>query len=146
MYRRITAFVFVAVLAVAGAAGVQAQATDTPDATVQVGWWKQHMGSQLAVSLRSPVASIRQQALQHVNYFAANARGEVDLSATVPALTEIYEADGHEGMRIMALTALHAIGGDAIMRYLRETVQDETSLRIRQLTLAALSTQGAEAL
>lgn len=139
MSKRITVYVFIVALAVAGTAEVRAQAADVSDHSAQVGWWKQNLGDQLAASLKSPVPAIQQQALQHVNYFAANADDEIDLAATVPALSTIYETAEHERMRIMALTALHAIGGETIAQYLRERVQQETSPRIRRLTLAAIA-------
>ena len=55
------------------------------------------------------------------------------------ATLDIYETDDNEGLRILALTSLNAIGHRSIMMYLSDTVQRESSPRVRALTLAALA-------
>lgn len=96
------------------------------------------LGYQLAESLESPIDQIKEQSLQHITFFATNYSNKVDLDIAVPELLKIYESD-KEDYRILALTALHAIGNTEAMAFLSDSVQDEQSTRVRELTLAALA-------
>ncbi len=146
--RRFYAYLLAGVLALAGAAPALAQAPDAPPTTAEtihnltaVGW--ANLGIQLTLSLDSPVEQIRQETLQHINFFATHYGDRVDFARAVPRLLRIYETDATEGYRIMALTALHAIGDAGAMQYLREALRWERSERVRRLTLAALADYAA---
>lgn len=135
---RFAAYLFVAAIALGSAAPALAQQTESSFATKTPAQWEQ-LSRQLVASLDSPVLQVRQGALQHINFFATNLRDQIDLDEAVPKLIDIYETDTNEGLRILALTGLHAIGDASVMRYLSETVRTETSPRVRALTLAALA-------
>ena len=134
--KRFIAYLFAATVLLGSTAPAFAQNTEfaTKDATA----WKQ-LSRQLVESLDSPIDQIKLGTLQHINFFAAYYKDQVDLSEAVPSLIDIYETDDHEGLRILALTSLNAIGDRSIMVYLSETVQRESSPRVRALTLAALA-------
>ena len=134
--KRVIAYFFVLAIAFAGTAPAFAQTTDF--ATKDADEWKQ-LSLQLVESLDSPIAQVKQGTLQHINFFATYHKEDVDLSVAVPKLIDIYETDDNEGSRILALTALNAIGDRSIMIYLSETVNSEPSPRVRALTLAALA-------
>ncbi len=145
---RFSVLLLVGVLAFTGAA--TAQPLDPASTTAQairqmdaVQW--RHLSRQLTRSLDSPVAQIRQEAMQHINFFATHYGDRVDFTSAVPELLRIYDADATEGYRIMALAALHAIGDEGAMQYLRQAVQWERSERVRKLTLAALADHVAQA-
>ena len=133
--KRVIAYLFIVAVAFAGTAPAFAQ---NDFATKDANEWKQ-LSRQLVESLDSPIDQVKQGTLQHVNFFATYHKDDVDLSAAVPKLIDIYETDDNEGFRILALTSLHAIGDRSIMHYLSETVQRESSPRVRTLTLAALA-------
>ena len=134
--KRIAAFLFAAfvLLGSTTTAFAQTNAFDTKDATE----WKK-LGQQLVTSLDSPIAQVQQGTLQHINFFATYHKDDVDLTEAVPKLIEIYETDDNEGLRILALTSLNAIGDRSIMHYLSESVERESSPRVRALTMAALA-------
>ena len=132
----------VGLLILAGAAPVHAQDASVTSAKhiqamTPVAW--QNLSIELTLGLDAPEVAIRQQSLQLVTFFATNYHDQIDLQRALPRLLRIYETDAEEGYRIMALTALHAIGDASTMAYLRERVRQETSPRVRLLTLAALA-------
>ena len=134
--KRVFAYLFAVTVLFVGTAPAFAQ--DTDFATKDASEWKQ-LSRQLVESLDSPILQVKQGTLQHINFFATYHKDHVDLSVAVPKLIDIYETDDNEGLRILALTSLHAIGDRSTMLYLSDTVQRETSPRVRALTLAALA-------
>ena len=140
--KRLAAYLFVFAVALAGTAPAFAQDADTPYATMDAAQWEQ-LSQQLTQSLDSPIAQIKLETLQHINFFATHYSDEVDLTGAVTKLIEIYEDDTEEGFRILALTSLHALGDRSVMLYLSDVVQTEQSPRVRQLTLAALADYNA---
>ena len=140
--QRLAAFFFVFAVALSATAPAFAQDADTPYATMDAQQWKQ-LSQQLTQSLDSPVAQIKLETLQHINFFASHYSEKIDLTGAVTKLIEIYEDDTEEGFRILALTSLHALGDRSVMLYLSEAVQVEQSPRVRQLTLAALADYNA---
>ncbi len=140
--KRLAAYLFVFAVALAGTAPAFAQDADTPYATMDAAQWKQ-LSQQLTLSLDSPIAQIKQETLQHVNFFATYHNDKIDLTEAVTKLIGIYEDDTEEGFRILALTSLHALGDRSVMRYLSDVVRTEQSPRVRHLTLAALADYNA---
>ena len=135
--KRFAAYLFAAFVLLGStttAFGQTTDAFDTKDATQ----WK-NLEQQLVASLDSPIAQVKQETLQHINFFATYHKDNVDLGEAVPKLIEIYETDDNEGFRILALTSLNAIGDRSIMHYLSESVDREPSSRVRALTMAALA-------
>lgn len=135
---RFTTCLMVGLLSVALTAPAFAQASKQLVTPEGPSWWAQNLGEQLAALLDSPVEASKQQGLQHCLHFGSLYSHEIDLSAAVPKLLEIYDKDPVEGYRIMALSALHEIGDPESMFVLLERVNQETSPRVRRLTLATL--------
>ena len=140
--KRLTAYLFVFAVALAGTAPAFAQNADSRYATMNGLQWKQ-LSQQLTLSLDSPIAQIKLETLQHVNFFATYYSDKIDLTEAVTTLIDIYENDREEGLRILALTSLHALGDRSVMMYLSDVVQTEQSPRVRRLTLAALAEYNA---
>jgi len=140
----LTTCLMVGLLSVALAAPTFAQASKQLVTPEGPSWWAQNLGEQLATLLDSPVEANKQEGLQHCLHFAALYSDEIDLSAAVPKLLEIYDKDPVEGYRIMALSALHEIGDQESMFALLEQVAQETSPRVRRLTLATLASYAQE--
>ncbi len=140
--KRLAAYLFIFAVALATTTPVFAQDADTPYATMNGLQWKQ-LSQQLTLSLDSPIAQIKQETLQNINFFATYHNDKIDLTEAVTKLIKIYEDDAEEGFRILALTSLHALNDRSVMRYLSEVVRTEQSPRVRQLTLAALADYNA---
>ena len=134
--KRVAAYLFAVAVLFGSTAPALAQDTDL--ATKDASEWKQ-LSHQLVESLASPILQVKQGTLQHINFFATYHKDDVDLTVAVPKLIDIYETDDNEGLRILALTSLHAIGDRSTMMYLSDIVQREASPRVRALTLAALA-------
>lgn len=87
-------------------------------APVKVGYWKTRAAAQQVALLRSRNAAIRAQAMQNIIVLSVHRPGEIDLSATVPALLGIYADDPSEQHQIMAVSALWAVGDEDDLRAL----------------------------
>jgi hypothetical protein len=81
---------------------------------------------------------VRERAMQNIIFFA-HTYPDVDFTRAVSGLYKIYQRDEHENHRIMALSALSAIGNRNVMDLLREDVSQEQSERVRRYTLYALA-------
>ena len=141
--KRLSAYLFVFAVALAGTTSAFAQEAETSVVTKNAQEGAQ-LSRQLILALDSPIDQIKLETLQLINFLAAFHSDEVDLTEAVPKLIEIYEIDATEGYRILALTGLHAMGERSVMRYLSETVRTERSPRVRALTLAALADYNAK--
>lgn len=113
------------------------------DAITEVPTWVANIGEQLNAELTSPVETIRHAALRHIAYFAYFYGDDLDLTATLPQLLEIYENDPSERCRMISVAALHAIGDETAMQDLRRMAvmdfEEGPSTRLHLVTLAALS-------
>ena len=67
--KRLAAYLFIVAVALAATPPVFAQDADTPYATMNGLQWKQ-LSQQLTLSLDSPIAQIKQETLQNINFFA----------------------------------------------------------------------------
>lgn len=103
-----------------------------------VEWWG-NLEHQLAASLTSRIDDVRHQALVLTITFAVRYPERMDLRRAVPPLAYMYAKEEDERHRVMALSALHAIGGTFSMQLLAEAAGSQTSARVRQLTNAALA-------
>lgn len=93
---------------------------------------------QLKEQLVSRTRSEREQALQQVIFLAHTQGFAYDFTEAVPELLAIYDRDLDEAYRIMALSALHAIGDGPAMAHLYERSAMESNRRVLVLTLVAL--------
>ena len=101
-------------------------------------WWKA-LGTQLALTLDRPVNQVAEVSLQNVIYFATNHRDRVDLRDAAPLLMNIYRNHELIGFRMMALSALHAIGDEEHLREAFVVALRSDSDRVRKMARAALA-------
>lgn len=83
--------------------------------------WKANFAGQLMTLLESPNASMREDGLQHIVFFSTVYPKQIDMKGTVPGLKRIYESDGNEAHRILALTALLAVDDAGARKYLAKS-------------------------
>ncbi len=100
-------------------------------------WWRA-LEQQLVLSLQFTDAATREKAMQNIIYFATHHGDKVNLRKAAPPLLTLYRYGGDSNVRVLALTALHAIGDDAAMRELFREVRHEESEWVRRMTIAAL--------
>ncbi len=101
-------------------------------------WWKALRKGHTRL-LGSSDEQVKERAMQNIIYFAKTYRDHVDFTRATPKLYKIYRSDENEAYRIMALSALHAIGNRNAMRLLREDVSLEQSERVRKQILYVLA-------
>lgn len=117
-----------------------AQSTEAAPESAPV--WVRNLGPQINEGLTSSSEAVRNNALNHLAYFAYF-YDDVDWSDALPTLLDIYKNDESEQCRLMAVAALHAIGDESAMQDLRHAVEldfgNDASMRLELVTLAALA-------
>lgn len=106
-------------------------------ATRSRAWWR-GLEQQLVLSLQFTDAPTREKAMQNLIYFATHHGDKLNLRKAAPPLLTLYRYGGTSNVRVLALTALHAIGDDQAMRELFREVRQEESPWVRRMTLAVL--------
>lgn len=101
-------------------------------------WWKQLRNEHLA-ALRSADPALREQALRNVIYFRTHYPEQARFRRISGTVYEIYRLDRDEPTRLLALSALSALGDDDTMRQLARDVRLERSPRVRRLANHALA-------
>jgi hypothetical protein len=101
-------------------------------------WWRA-LESQLVLSLDRPADRVAEVSLQNVIYFATNHRDRVDLGEAAPLLMNVYRNHDLVGFRMMALSALHAIGDENYLREAYAAARRGDSDRVRKMARAALA-------
>lgn len=105
------------------------------------GWnksqWKA-LRKQLDRLTEVPAGQIDAVTMQNIIYFATYFPYKAKLGKTSSNLLEVYQTHEREDYRILALSALHAIGDPVSMEMLHENVDAEPSARVRRITLAVL--------
>lgn len=140
--RRCAAFgLVIAVGLGAGLPAAHAQQRLAPEGTTletRDALWKSQLAWQLTEMLAYELPNIRAQALQQIIFLAGSRDEAYDFVPAVPSILAIYERDPDESVRVMALSALRAIGDDGSMKRLQARVEGEPSKRVKLLTLAVL--------
>lgn len=117
-----------------------AQSTaEEPVATVDEASWPAHFGEQLRVLLEAPDVERQTKAMDLILRYARNSELEINFQPVVRPLFTIYERDSHEGRRLLALSALEAIGTESVLERLAAGVQQESSERVRRHTVRVLT-------
>ena len=101
-------------------------------------WWSL-LDRQLLATLDVPAATVDQTALQNVIYFATHHADKLALERAVPHLLDVYRTHPDERFRMMALSALYALGDEDGMTRLYRLLGREASERVRRMTVAVLN-------
>lgn len=127
----------------------QPASAQSTDAAAQPQWpqpepvWATIFEQQVNHLLNTPDAERQNGAMQLIVQYApvTNADGEevFNFGFAASDLLTIYQTESNPQRRILALSALNAIGDEATMRTLAQLVQHEPSERIRRHTLYVLS-------
>ncbi len=101
-------------------------------------WWNA-LESQLLLMLDRPVEQVDENVLRNVIFFAHNHSERLQLGKASTKLLKIYKDREDTGYRILALAALHAVGGEEELREAYRIARAENSERIFRMTRAALA-------
>lgn len=99
--------------------------------------WAADTGLRLAEQMRSDAVEIRSGAIEQTHYIATF-HPDVDLSATVPALVDVYKTDPVPRYRLAAVATLHALGDDHGMRAVSAHLTEQTDRYVQIVSIAAL--------
>ena len=134
-----TIFLLIAAVLFAPLTGRAQDRADSAGEPTSVPIWVQNFGKQLRTTLESGNPATRDQALQHITYFASFYEEEIDFSDAVPTLVDLYRNDNDANVRLHALVALYAIGDKKGMQQVRQSMHDQRwPPRLKLVTLAAL--------
>lgn len=100
--------------------------------------WKK-LRSQLLKTIHTAKGAEWEHAVQQTIFLALFFNDKINLNRASLDLLESYILDRNEAHRIMALTAIHAIGNSDILGRLAQRVNTEESNKVRRLTIAALA-------
>lgn len=113
--------------------------TAAPQDSLEIVSWPEHFGEQVQTLLRTGDAERQEKAVRLVLEYAGRDDLSIDFRPAEPELIRLYEEAGDESLRIMALNALSAVGGELSMETLATQVRYEESDRVRQQMLRVLS-------
>lgn len=104
--------------------------------------WAETFAQQAETLLKSGNADMQAQALQLIVEFGKRPTRAYKLDDLRPQLYDILlDQDNTDNLRILALSALHATGPEVSARVLTESVEGESSQRVRRFMLLTLHSQ-----
>ena len=115
---------------------VQAQQQEGPS------YWKQHIDKQIDELVESSNPALRAEGMRLIINLASEDETTIDFPETRSALYDVFfNRTYSEEQRILALSALRAIGSDRMTQVLADWVDEASSDRIRRHVLLALEQQ-----
>ena len=113
------------------------QYVENDKATSKASWWNL-LGRQLTHSIDKPYDEVTDSELQNIIFFAANHKEKVKLNDAIPSLVVVLRNHQDDGIRLMAVAALEAIGTRGAMVELKKAADVESSPRIKRIAYAAV--------
>lgn len=101
--------------------------------------WTEHFGYQIRQLLKAPNPERQEKAMMLVLQLVRHHDLDIDFEPAVPVLFDIFEGAEEEGMRLLALRVLGAIGDEPALRRLAQRIPEEQSERVRAHTLRLLT-------
>jgi hypothetical protein len=139
----LTLFVIMCIGSGAAATGAHGQ-TSPPhgvDESAAASQWTQHFGDQVAQLLKTGDPDRQAEAMALILHYSRS-QHTIDFGPAISPLLRVYDHAGSEDLKIMALVALNAIGGDAVVQGLIARVERVSSERLRKHTLHVLTAHG----
>lgn len=108
--------------------------------------WTKVLGEQVRMLLELGDINRQEDAMLLVLQYAQRSDLKIDFQPAVPALLAIYESEADEGHRLIALSALNAVGSEPVLGRLAERVRNraETSERVKRQTLRVLTVRSQQ--
>lgn len=135
----ISASIFTLLLAVGTVLPAAGQQTATPEGAAEETVWTEDFGEQVRVLLETGDPERQKVAVRFVLQYSGENGPDIDFRPVVPELFRLYEKAEDESLRIMAVNALSAVGGESAMTRLADQVHYEESDRVRQQMVRALA-------
>ena len=101
-------------------------------------WWNL-LGRQLTNTIDKPREEVSVSELQNIIFFATHHKEKVKLHDAMPSLLDIAKNHENDGYRIMAISAIHAIGHAEGMKQVRLLGHTESSERVGKVIKAAVA-------
>lgn len=118
-----------------------AQSSTESEVALEKTPWVDTFGQQVRTLLETGDPERQSNAMRFVLYYAGQRGMDIDFSAAVPALFDVYENEEDEGLRILALRALNVIGDEQVRARLAEQARLESTGRVRAHTIRMLTIQ-----
>lgn len=105
-------------------------------------YWKRHIDKQVDELVESSNPALRAEGMRLVVSLASENETTVDFPETRSALYDVFfDRTYSDEQRILALSALHAIGSDRMTQVLADWMDESASDRIRRHVLLVLEQQ-----
>lgn len=101
-------------------------------------WWKALRTEHLK-ALASPEPEVRAQAMQNIIFLARYHGHRISFRCVAPVLFQIFQRDEVECLRLMAVSAIVAVGDEATIRQLATVLHREESERVQHAARTALA-------
>lgn len=135
----ITASILTLILAFSTVIPAAGQQKATPEVASEEAFWTEGFGEQVHVLLETGDPERQKAAVRFVLEYSKGNGPDIDFRPLVPELFRLYEKAEDESLRIMAVNALSAVGGESAMSRLAEQIHFEESDRVRQQMVRALA-------
>lgn len=107
-------------------------------AVSKASWWNL-LGRKLSHSIDKPYNEISVAEMQNIIFFASNHKDKVKLRDALPSLIDVLKNHEDEQIRMMAVSAINAIGHRPAMVELKKIADQESSERVQKIAYAAVN-------
>ena len=113
-----------------------------PNAYRDRAWWKR-LETELSLE-NTPHDAVTADQFRHIILFKNIEGDKLDLSSSVDVAYDAYRFHSNDGIRMLALLSLHAIGDRQSIVRVQKNLHYEKNERIRRMAIAAISEFYAE--
>lgn len=115
------------------------QQMTTPEVGSAEASWAENFGEQVRALLETGDPERQKIAVRFVLEYSGETGPDIDFRPVVPELLRLYEESTDVSLRIMAINALSAVGGESAMSRLADRLHFEESDRVRQQMVRVLT-------
>ena len=106
--------------------------------TKNASWWNL-LGRQLSYSIDKPYEDVSVIEMQNIIFFATTHNDKVKLNDALPSLLSIFEHHENPQFRVMAVSAIHAIGKRSAMVEVTRILKNEEHSLVKRIGQAAVN-------
>ncbi len=106
--------------------------------TEKKSWWNL-LGRQLSYSIDKPYSEVTVAEMQNIIFFASNYKNKVKLNDANASLLDVFKNHEDPQFRLMAVSAINAIGQRSAMVELARAVDNETTPLVKRVATAAVN-------
>ncbi len=114
------------------------QYVENDEVTEKKSWWNL-LGRQLTHSIDKPYSEVSVAEMQNIIFFASNYKDQVKLNDANAPLLDVLNNHPDPQYRLMAVSAINAIGQRSAMIALKRAADNEASPLVKRVAMAAVN-------